>query len=65
MRDFSTCLGQRRKKGKCDIIEQTYCVERSNYDLTVSDKLIFIKEKSYHLIISEDTYNQKLILATH
>ena len=55
-----------KKKASVTLSDKlNYSVERSNYNLTLNDKLIFIEEKSYHLIISQDIYNQKLILAIH
>lgn len=42
-----------------------YSVDRSNYTLTLNGKLIFTEDKSYHLTVSKDLYNQKLILGIH
>lgn len=55
-----------KKKASVTLVNKmNYSVERSNYNLTLNNKLKFIKKKPYHLIISKHIYHQKLIFAIH
>lgn len=43
-----------KKKASVTLVNKiNYSAERSNYNLTLNNKLKFIEEKSYHFIISK------------